>query len=320
MMYLLVGGGLVLLFVGGEMLVRGAVTTAQRLGVSPMLIGLTLVGFGTSTPELVTSLQAAFMESPGIAVGNVVGSNIANILLIIGLAALIFPIAAPRTAVQRDGGFMIFVSVLFLGIVLYGFLNAIFGAALVALLIAYIVFTYFKERRQPDEAKALYEAELERAEPRPGSVWVALAIAVVGIALTIAGARFLVDGSIQLARTFGMSETLIGLTIVAVGTSAPELVASLIAALKKHDEIALGNIIGSNIYNILGILGITALIHPLTIPPEIAHLDIWVVLVASILLIVFAWTGGRISRIEGGVLLAGYVAYLTVLAANAGLI
>jgi cation:H+ antiporter len=308
--YILIAAGLACLFAGGEALVRGSVATAHKLGVSPLLIGLTLVGFGTSAPELVTSVAAAFAGSPGIAVGNVVGSNIANILLILGLTAVIVPIVTSRDAIYRDGLALIIASLACLGIVLTGFANQVHGIVLIVLLGVYLAYTIYREQRVQDPASDLHRAETEIAEPGPQRLPTALALALAGLVLTVLGAKLLVSGAIALAESAGLSETLIGLTIVAVGTSLPELSASIVAAVRRQTDLALGNILGSNLFNTLGILGITAIVHPLEIPVEIARFDIWVMLTATAAMLAFALTGGRLCRWEGGGLLAGYFAYL----------
>ncbi len=302
MAFLLVVVGLALLVAGGEALVRGAVALAERLGVSPLLIGLTVVGFGTSTPELVTSLNAALVGSPGIAIGNVVGSNTANILLILGIGALIAPIAVARETFRRDGAALAAATALCVVAVLLGEIGRVMGVVLVLGLVAYLFVSYLGERRSPDA-----EPDAETAPAAP--LWRPLALAFGGIAVTILGARFLVDGSIDIARAFGLSEAAIGLTIVAVGTSMPELVTTVMAALRRQSDIAFGNVIGSNIYNVLGILGVTGIVSPLAVPPQIASLDIWVMVAATLLLVVFATTGRQIARWEGGVFVGLYVAY-----------
>ncbi|WP_119677871.1 calcium/sodium antiporter [Indioceanicola profundi] len=312
MLFISLLGGFLLLLLGGDLLVRGAVGVAKRFNVSPLLIGLTLVGFGTSTPELVTSLQAAAINSPGIAVGNVVGSNIANILLILGAAALIRPIAVDPAALRRDGGMLVIATAACAVAVLAGTLSRPAGGIFVAALIAYIVFTYMRERRQPDASAELHAHEAEAVTP-PTNLPLAIGLTVAGLAMTIFGARLLVDGAVELARGFGISETIIGLTIVAVGTSLPELITSTMAAWRRQGDVALGNVIGSNIYNVLGILGITALVLPVPIPPEIARFDLWVMIAVTALLLLFAFTGRRLSRIEGAVLAGGYAAYLVAL-------
>lgn len=301
--------GLVLLTLGGEGIVRGAVGVARKLGVSELVIGLTLVGFGTSTPELITSLNAAAAGSPGIAVGNVIGSNIGNILLICAIVAIVTPIAVDPKAIKRDGLIMVGVSVLFVALALMvGELSRLVGLIYVAGLIGYIAFAFWSERKGGPAAE-LHEAEAHSHDPPPDALWLSLVFAVGGLALLIFGADFLVKGAVTLAQLAGLSETIIGLTIVAIGTSLPELVASLASALKGRSDVAFGNIVGSNIYNILGILGITAIIAPVPIPPDMVMRDYIAMIGAAVLFLFHAWTGGRISRAEGGVLLALYVVY-----------
>lgn len=310
MTFVLIAAGLALLVVGGDVLVRGAVTLATRLGVSPLLVGLTVVGFGTSTPELVTSLDAAFSGAPGISVGNVVGSNIANILLILGVAALIMPVAVAPRAFRRDAIALALASLAGAGLILHGELARLAGAILLAGLAAYILTAYRLEKTGP------IEIDTPEAIPAEGFVRPAL-LAGAGIVITIVGARLLVSGAVDLAASFGVSDTLIGLTIVAVGTSLPELVTSVVAALRRQSDIAFGNVVGSNIYNILGILGVTALVHPIPVPEEILGFDIWAMLAATLALIVMAFTGLRVSRVEGGAMVAAYAAYTGWLIANA---
>jgi cation:H+ antiporter len=292
------------------------------LGVSPLLIGLTLVGFGTSTPELVASVQAALIGSPGIAVGNIVGSNIANIFLIMGVSALICPLAVKSGALKRDGGVVLASALLLAAAAWTVGLTRPAGAVFTLLLVGYLVYAYRTERvADHGHTAAFVKAEAaEGADPalRPrraeGSGWLAWAvpvlIAVAGLAVIILGGRLLVNGAVTLARVLGLSEEIIGLTIVAVGTSAPELVTSIVAALRRQSEVALGNVLGSNIYNALGIGGLTALIAPTPVPAQIARFDVPVMIGASALLLAFAWSGRRVSRREGGVLLAAYLAYV----------
>lgn len=309
--------GLVLLVAGGELLVRGAVRLAEKFSISPLLIGLTLVGFGTSTPELVTSLQAAFAGSPGIAIGNVVGSNIANILFILGAAALIFPIAVAKDSFKRDGLVLAVATLFCLGAVLMGQLTRWMGAIFLISLAAYIWFAFQQDRKATHAGAAANDTV---APPRPaaGAITIDLLIVAAGLGMTMLGARFLVNGAIDLARIFSISETIIGLTIVAVGTSLPELITSVMASLRKQGDIAFGNIVGSNIYNMFGILGVTALVKPIAIPAEIMQLDIWVMLAATALLFLAAISRWRIGRVEGGIMLLGYAAYVIWLGLNAG--
>lgn len=314
-------GGFFLLVFGGDLLVRGAVQVANRLGVSPLVIGLTLVGFGTSTPELVTSVQAALIGAPGIAYGNIVGSNIANILLIVGTSAIIYPMVVNSAALKRDGMVMIAVALVFTAVAATMPMERWVGAVFFLALIAYI-YIAFQQERQPDVSAdhgAAFDkgAALQGAdpatipEPTPsGSLVMPLLTTVGGLALVVLGGSLLVDGAVTLAQSFGISETVIGLTIVAIGTSLPELVTSVLAAFRKQGDVALGNIIGSNIYNILFIGGATAMIAPGEVPVEIATFDNLVMLGVSLALLAFAWTGLRIARWEGMALLTGYVAYV----------
>jgi cation:H+ antiporter len=306
----LIAAGFAGLILGGELLVRGAVTLAQTFRVSPLVIGLTLVGFGTSTPELVTSLQAAFVGSPGIAVGNVVGSNTANILLILGLTALLRPIAVNSQVLQRDGTVMLLAAFICLAVVLSGVLSRLAGIGCLTALALYLIGTLWLERRR---SSLEIQDDLPSLQGILSKPWAAAALLGVGLLITIAAARLLVIGAISLATDVGMSETVIGLTVVAVGTSLPELITSLVAARRGQSDMALGNIVGSNIFNVLGILGATALVHPIPVPAAIANLDIWVMLAATVILIIMCATGRRISRREGGVLLTAYFAYTAVL-------
>ena len=305
--------GLALLALGGEGVVRGAVGVARRLGLSELLIGLTLVGFGTSAPELITSVDAALQGSPGIAIGNVVGSNIGNILLILALVVLIRPLTVNPAAVGRDGALVVAVSaVLALIALLFGELHPWIGTLLVSALVLY-VFAIWRIERRGGAAAEMHEEEGHTHDPVPQELWHSALFALGGLGLLVWGADLLVNGAITTARLAGVSETVIGLTIVAIGTSLPELVATLTAALKGRSDVAFGNIVGSNLYNILGILGVTAIIHPVAIPKDIGLVD-WAVLIGSAtLLMIFATTGRRVTRLEAVVLLVGYAAYVAYL-------
>ena len=313
-------GGLVLLVVGGEFLVRGAVQVAERLRISPLVIGLTLVGFGTSMPELVTSVQAGLKGSAGIAYGNIVGSNIANILLIAGVSALICPIVVARSALRRDAVVMLVTSMAFVAMAALTPMDRMLGALLLSVLVGYIGFVIWQEGRTEaqgalhDKALALTESDpaLSRAPVAKGYA-IPLLTAAGGLVLVLLGGSVLVSGAVSLARGFGVSETVIGLTIVAVGTSMPELVTSVIAALKRQGDVAFGNVVGSNIYNILGIGGTTALIAPAEVPQEIVRFDAPIMVAVSLLLVLFAATGLSVGRREGALLLVGYLGYAWVL-------
>lgn len=312
---LLLAGGLALLVAGGEAVVRGAVGAARRMGVSELVIGLTLVGFGTSTPELITSINAALAGSPGIAVGNVLGSNISNMFLILALVALIRPVPADPEALRRDGSAMMVATAVLVAVALgLGSVERPTGVVLVLALCGYIWWT-FRAESAGGPAAELRAGEARSFDPVPaGPLWRSLLIAAVGIGLLMLGADLLVRGAVDLARGLGVSETIIGLTVVAVGTSLPEFVASLMAALRGRSDIAFGNVIGSNIYNILGILGITALVTPVPMPADLDVLDWASLLGGTALLLVHARSGARISRPEGAFMLALYALYVWLVA------
>ena len=313
MLYAMLLVGLLLLCLGGDLMVRGAVAVAASWGVSRLVIGLTIVGFGTSTPELVTSVEAALIGSPGIAVGNVLGSNIANILLILGLAALVRPVEVSRQAFKWDGAVLLLTTAMCVIVVFSDTLNRSVGFAFVVLLLAYVAVTLVLERRSLPEATATQSPPSSRPEKRLKSVWVAMAFIAIGLAATVGGGHMLVTAAIQVAGRLSVSETVIGLTIVAVGTSLPELVTSVMASLRRQSAISFGNVIGSNIYNMLGVLGIMALVHPVAVPDEIKHQDIWVLTAATVLLIAIAALRSRVSRVTGGVFLLSYGLYLMAL-------
>ena len=306
--------GLAGLVLGGDFLVRGAVNVAHSLNVSPMIIGLTLVGFGTSTPELVTSIQAALSGSSEIAIGNVVGSNIGNVLLILGLVALIAPVQINWAALRRDGTVLVLITLGCAAAVLYGHLGRITGAMLMAALAVYLILAIMSERRGNQPATSeMYAAEGELRNNSKLGLAGSVGLATLGLALVIAGARLFVDGAVGVAQMVGLSETVIGLTIVALGTSAPEFVTSLIAARKGQGDVAFGNIIGSNIFNILGILGITSILLPMDIPESIIRFDICVLLASTLLLAIVARSDLKISQREGAVMGVLYLAYLAAL-------
>jgi cation:H+ antiporter len=310
--YLLFLVGLVALFFGGEFLVRGASAIARNFRLSPMLIGLTIVGFGTSTPELLVSLQAALNEQPGIAVGNILGSNIANILLILGVSALIAPLVIPFSKVRNDLFIMIGASVGLYAVLLDGGLSLVEGAVMVALLIAYIIFAIRtgSDHHHPDE------------DARPLPAWQSWGMVIGGLVVLMVGARLLVDSAVEIATSYGISQAVIGLTIVAVGTSLPELATSVIAAFRRQTEIAVGNIVGSNIYNILGILGLTAVVHPIEgaeMDPRFLAADMPWVLGTAVGLVLIALVLKGIPRIGGFALLAAYGVYVWLLMAPSAL-
>lgn len=303
---LLVLGGLAFLVLGGDLLVKGAVNLALRLGLSPLVVGLTVVAFGTSAPELMVSLSAALKGSTDIAMGNVVGSNIANVLLIIGASAIVAVIPTKGHDLRESWAMMIGASLLLIVLAQIGPIERVQGIVLLAALAAVLARQLMSGRGEssPDE--------LEGAEigARWKMIMLWLAGGLIGLPL---GANLLVSGAADIARLFGISEAVIGLTLVAVGTSLPEMAASIASALRGRSDMALGNVVGSNLFNILAILGITALIKPLPVPDQIMHLDIWVMLGSSLLLAPFLFRGIAITRAVGGGFVALYALYVWAL-------
>ena len=309
---LLVAIGVLLLTCGGEALIRGSLAAANRLGISPLLSGLLIVGFGTSAPEMVVSIDAAVSERPDIAVGNVVGSNIGNILLILGLCALITPLAVKPLALRRDGVTVVAASILFLVLVGGDALARSDAAIFLSALAAYLIWAYWTERSGHAPSAVLHIAEAQEVTSLPKTaLWIVVAV-VLGLALLIAGSQVLLKGAVGIAESAGVSEAVIGLTLVAVGTSLPELSISVIAAFRRHADVAIGNVLGSNIFNLLGILGISALLQPLPVHPRILEFDQWVMLATSLILLFFLYTGSRLTRLEGGLLLLGYGVYVSL--------
>jgi cation:H+ antiporter len=315
MMYLMAVAGLALLLGGGELLVRGAVGLARVFGVSALVIGLTVVAFGTSAPELVVCLQAALGEHPGIVLGNVVGSNVANILLIVGLAALLRPIAIAADVVRREGTILLAVSAAFVVACLTGELSRALGAVMVAALAG---FTWWSFRAARHRTRAVAR-EFRRAaeEEAPASTRLGVVFSALGIAGVIVGAHLLIEGSVEIARAVGLSEAVIGLTLVAVGTSLPELATSGMAAVRGHSDLAVGNAVGSNLFNILGIAGVTAVVVPVPVPDEVIGFDLWVMMAVAVAVVVIMAANGHIGRLAGAALVASYVAYIALLVTGA---
>lgn len=305
--------GLVLLVVGAEILVRGAARLAAAFGIPPLVIGLTVVAFGTSSPELAVSVQSAWAGQPDLAVGNVLGSNIFNVLLILGLSAVITPLAVSRQLVRLDVPIMIVISAVLVPLARDGVISRLDGSLLAAGLAGYILFQIRAARREPAASQDGEFAEEYGAAAR-GAQAVALNLGLVagGLVLLVLGSRWLVDGAVMMARAMGVNELVIGLTIVAAGTSLPEVATSVIAALKGERDIAVGNVVGSNIFNILCVLGLSAVVAPAGLPVSegAREFDLWVVLaVAVACLPVFFTAGGTIRRWEGLIFLAYYGAY-----------
>ena len=302
-------GGLVLLMVGADYLVRGAVAIARALGVSALVIGLTVVALGTSLPELVISLEAALDGSAGLAVGNIVGSNIANILLILGVAGLIAPIRCSRMAIFRDGTAMLASTAFFIAAALIGLLNIAYGLIALVLLTGYMYASYRSDKKAGNGIHAQEAADIE---PIAGAIWVSVLAVVAGLAGVIFGAKLLVEGAQGLARTFGVSEEVIGLTLVAFGTSVPELATTIVAALRRHADVALGNVIGSNLFNLLGVMGVVTCVVPIDVPEQILRFDLWVLAGVSAMMIQFMYSGLRLSRSESALFLITYAAFVLI--------
>ncbi len=284
-MYLQVVGGFVILVVAAEIMVRGAVILAEKMGISPLVIGMTVVAFGTSAPELMVSLQAALNGSTGLAIGNIVGSNIANVWLILGASCLVTPILAKPDALKRDVVLLMGGSLLFAVFCIRGELDVIAGVALLIVFGTFLGFSYFREKADPELQKEHLE-ELEELEKGiPKNVPLATAATVLGIVGLAFGADMLVEGGSEIARSFGVSEEVIGLTLFAFGTSLPELAASVVAAYRGHPDVAIGNVVGSNIFNMMLVGGIVAVVKPIPVPDQVLNFDIWVMLVATVMLL-----------------------------------
>ena len=314
--------GLALLVAGGEALVRGASRIAVGVGISPLVVGLTVVAYGTSSPEMAVSVGAALGGSAGanLALGNVVGSNIFNVLVILGLSALVTPLAVSQQLVRIDVPIMIAVSLLLAALGLDGRISRLDGLVLVAGAVAYTVFAVVQSRRETRAVRREYEAEFGSAPPRRALDWIVdVALVIVGLALLVAGARWLVDGAVTAARWLGVSELVVALTIVAAGTSLPEVATSLIAAVRGERDIAVGNVVGSNIFNVLAVLGASSVVAPdgIAVAPAALRFDIPVMItVAAACLPIFV-TGAGIARWEGVLFLGYYGAYLTWLVLDA---
>ena len=310
MTYLQVILGFALLLGGAEFLVRGAVQVAMKLGLSMLLIGMTVVAFGTSAPEFVVSLNAALDGSEAIALGNVVGSNIANILLILGATALLAPIVVDTRAVIRDGLMLTGASVLFTWLCLSGTVSQIAGGLMVLVLFGYFLRSYLSERRDGVASAHLHEREAEEftdTEMSTGMAWLSLIGGLIALSF---GADQLVTGASSIARSFGVSEEVIGLTLIAFGTSLPELAASVVAARRGHTDVSIGNVIGSNLFNTLGVAGGVALVVPLSVPDQLIRFDLWIMMAATLVILAYLAMGSRFGRREGLIFLGAYGLYI----------
>lgn len=304
----MIGAGFYLLTVAADWLVNGAANLAKRIGVSSLVIGLTVVAFGTSMPELVVSVDASLAGNPGIAVGNVVGSNIFNIALILGIAALIQPIACSKTVIRRDVPVMIAITGLFWYLTQDRLISRVESISLFCLLAIYTIYSYYKARKEPQS-----EENTDTPGEKPTTLLTELRLIIAGLVAMIAGSKLLLHGSVAIAKAGGVSDEVIGLTLIAAGTSLPELATSIVAATKGQSDIAVGNVVGSNIFNILGILGVAGMILPLEVSEHMAKIDCPLMFVISLGCLPIMRSDLKITRLEGVVLLAAYLGYTWVL-------
>ncbi len=303
-------GGFVYLLMGGELLVRGALGLSKESNIPPVVVGMTVVAMGTSAPELMVSTFSALSGYPGIAIGNVVGSNIANVLLVLGVPVLIYPIVCKQEGLARQTSLMIAVSLMFIVMCAFQPITFFEGALLVTILIIFLIMaTRGSELIPLDDA----EEEMDRGLGLPTYPSTITLFIVLGVISLPMGADLVVEGGVGLASTWGVSEAVIGLSLIALGTSLPELSTTVIAALHKSSDVAIGNVVGSNLFNILAILGITALLTDIPVDPSFLRFDLWVMFGASIILWIFVLTRGTIGKLPGILFLGGYVSYLAII-------
>ena len=300
--------GLFLLLISGDFLVRGAIQLSNRIGISPLMVSLTIVAFGTSAPELIVAIKATLSGSPGLALGNVVGSNIANILLVLGLPTLIIGLKNNIADAKRSFGFMIVASVLFIVFGMSGSFSWIYGVVLLSLL-AFFLFDTVKQNSK----KTLNSEILESQQKISHSWWTITLFLILGVIGLPLGADLLVTNASALAKGYGVSDAVVGLTLVAIGTSLPELATTFVAFVRKKAEVVLGNLIGSNIFNLLAIIGITSLISPVPVDPIFIKFDFWIMLGASLLITPFIFLNIQFNRLSGFLFVALYISYLTAI-------
>ncbi len=305
--------GFILLVWGADRFVLGASATARNFGISPLIVGLTIVGFGTSAPEMLVSGMAAYQGSPGISIGNALGSNITNIALVLGITALVVPMTVRSGILKRELPILLLVMVLALLLMVDGDLGRGDGLFLLLgmfLMIFWVIRLGLRERDTGDVMSSEFDAEIPEGMP----TWRAIVWLIVGMVILFASSHILVWGAVNIARAFGVSDLIIGLTIIAIGTSLPELAASVMSALKNEHELAIGNIIGSNMFNILGVMALPGLIYPSVVPDGVLSRDypVMIGLTIALFLMAYGFRGreGKINRIEGGLLLAAYCGYM----------
>ncbi len=303
--------GLAILIVGGEFLVKGAVGFARSFNISPLVIGMTIVSFGTSAPELLVSVQSAVNGSPGIAIGNVVGSNIANLALVLGLTVIIFPIVSGRQTKLVDWPMMILATILFILFSLDGQIQRWEGITLFSILVVFTSMLIVRSRRE----KTNVQEDVEDSKPIP--FWQSTVFLLGGLLGLYFGSEWLVAGAVSIAGALGMEDHIIGLTIVAFGTSAPELVASCVAAYRKQTDISIGNLVGSNIFNIMAVIGVTGMVHPVEVDEEVLHFDFWWMTAISVAVGFMLFIGPKIGRFKGLILFGTYLTYIAMLVLKA---
>ncbi|MDD2839929.1 MAG: calcium/sodium antiporter [Rickettsiales bacterium] len=313
--------GFSFLFLGGEMLIRGGVEISKRLGISAILIGMVVVGFGTSMPELLVSIKASSMGESDIVLGNIVGSNIANTLLVLGMAAIIMTVECKDKAIYRDSFAVMVVSISLMTLSHFHFISRFTGLLMLFSLLSYLFYSYKAERRDKSSTvlshfiETTHEQEIDEFNSKQ-SLKMSILMSVGGMILLVFGADFLVKGASNLARQVGISEAVIGLSLIAVGTSLPELATSIMGSIRKNSDIVIGNILGSNLFNILGILGITSIIKPININSQIANFDIPLNMGISIILLFIIFLFKKVDRTVGAIFLIIYITYIIFLYSN----
>lgn len=309
--WLLAGLGLVILLLAGDALVKGAVNLSLRMGIPALIVSLTVVAFGTSAPELLVSVNAVLLNKPGLALGNIVGSNTANALLVLGIPAILSVIHTSGCDTRRTYVFMLIASVLFIALAFLGTFTAWSGLVLLAGLVVVIGFLAREATNHRRAERANPTEEIEGADPDM-PWWRVVLYLVLGLVGLPLGADLLIDNASIIALRFGVSDSVIGLTLVALGTSLPELATTVMAALRKQADVALGNVIGSNLFNLLGIIGVAALVGPIPVDRVFLTFDLWVMLAASLALVPFVFFKVDIGRVWGVVLSAAYLVYVTI--------
>lgn len=307
--FLYVIGGFAILLVAGDVLVRGAVGLSLKLGIPALIVSLTIVAFGTSAPELLISIKAAMDDAAGLALGNIVGSNIANVLLVLGLPALFFGISTQDASCKQNYMYMILASVVFVVMGLLGSFT-FFNGVLMLFILAVILFQAY---RHASQSRAALRAATDEIPQTDGAWWVIIIMLAVGVIGLPLGANLLVEGAVNIAQRAGIDEVVIGLTMVAIGTSLPELATTVMAAYRKEADVAIGNAIGSNIFNLLGVIGITSLITTLPVSSAFISFDFWVMLASSLVLFPFIWFKFDLNKIWGALFLTVYAAYIWML-------